>query len=256
MSGTTSPDSIAQFVKNYETGGGDYTATNPASTASGAYQFTNPTWLQYAPQAGVDTGLYPTAASAPPALQDAVFQQAYQTRGLADWTCPGCDAPLTAAYNANPSAVTSLPVLASTDPGFGGSSGSGVEEPSIDVGPTYNPSLPAGTPGSEYTPGGSTTQSGTTTGAAGAGALPSGTGTPVSVGLQPSATGIVSSLETAVGNWMSNAAATLFGSIENAALRMFLFIIAIVLLAIGLWKAMDPDGTKTKAALRTVAIAA
>src|SRR5581483_8270173 len=91
-----------------------YTATNPYSTASGAYQFTNPTWRRYASAAGVDLSQYPTAASAPPAVQDAVFNQAVSQNGLGDWTCPGCNPALTNYLQANPSQA-SLPIFASGD---------------------------------------------------------------------------------------------------------------------------------------------
>lgn len=112
--------SLSALVQRYESGG-NYAATNPTSTASGAYQFTNPTWNQYASQIGVDTSQYPTAASAPPAVQDAVFQQAVAQRGLGDWTCPGCNPALTSYLASNPSDAN-LPVFAGgTSPGTTGS---------------------------------------------------------------------------------------------------------------------------------------
>jgi hypothetical protein len=103
--------SLADLVKHYESGG-DYTQVNPQSQAAGAYQFLPSTWRQYAGQIGVNTGQYPTAAVAPPQVQDAVFQQAVARRGLGDWTCPGCDAPLSQYVANNPSA-TQLPVQGS-----------------------------------------------------------------------------------------------------------------------------------------------
>jgi hypothetical protein len=108
--------SLADFVKSYESGTpgvpgtGNYTAKNPGSTASGAYQYLDSSWRQFAGAAGVDVGLYPTAASAPPAVQDAVFQQTAQQVGLGPWTCPGCDPKLVSALNADPS-IGGLPVL-------------------------------------------------------------------------------------------------------------------------------------------------
>ena len=50
--------------------GSNYAATNPSSTASGAYQIINATWQMAASNVGIDTSAYPTAGSAPPYLQD------------------------------------------------------------------------------------------------------------------------------------------------------------------------------------------
>jgi hypothetical protein len=91
---------MAAVVKRFESGG-DYGAQNAHSSASGAYQFITPTWRQYASQIGVDTGQYPTAASAPPEVQDQVFAQAVSKRGLGDWTCPGCNPRLSAYLSGN-----------------------------------------------------------------------------------------------------------------------------------------------------------
>jgi hypothetical protein len=104
-------NSLADMVKYYETRGeaNPYTAVNPQSGAAGAYQFVPSTWRQYAGQMGVNTGQYPTANVAPPQVQDAVFSQAVAQRGLGDWTCPGCNAPLSQYVASNPGA-TQLPV--------------------------------------------------------------------------------------------------------------------------------------------------
>lgn len=103
-------NSLADLVQHYESGG-DYTAQSPTSTASGAYQFVTGTWRRFAAQIGVDTSRYPTAASAPASVQDQVFQQAVAARGLADWTCPGCNPALTNYLSANPGAAI-LPAFA------------------------------------------------------------------------------------------------------------------------------------------------
>jgi hypothetical protein len=93
--------SLADLVKHFESSG-DYTAVNPKSGAAGAYQFVPSTWRQYGSQLGIDTSAYPTASAAPPAVQDAVFQQAVAKRGLSDWTCPGCNPALSTYISTNP----------------------------------------------------------------------------------------------------------------------------------------------------------
>lgn len=55
-------DAILATIRQLESGG-DYTARARGSTASGAYQFLDSSWGRY--------GGYPTAAEAPPAVQDA-----------------------------------------------------------------------------------------------------------------------------------------------------------------------------------------
>ena len=107
-------------------GTSSYQAVNPSpsTTASGAYGFTNSTWAQYlgqiASSLGISSSAYPTAASAPPAVQDAVFNQAVSQNGLSDWLCPGCD-PALSSYVANTPGASSLP-LASPG-GAGGTAG-------------------------------------------------------------------------------------------------------------------------------------
>ncbi len=93
--------SLADLVKHFESGG-NYTAVNPSSGAAGAYQFVPSTWRQYGSQLGIDTSAYPTAAVAPPEVQDAVFKQAVAKRGLGDWTCPGCNPALSSYIAGNP----------------------------------------------------------------------------------------------------------------------------------------------------------
>lgn len=108
--------SLADLVQAFESGG-NYSAVNPNGGASGAYQFVPSSWLRFAGLAGVNTAQYPSAASAPPAVQDQVFAQAVATSGLSSWTCPGCNPQLSAFVSANPDAA-SLPTFAG-----GGASG-------------------------------------------------------------------------------------------------------------------------------------
>jgi hypothetical protein len=66
----TPPESavLAQIAAHES--GGDYSAKNPHSTASGAYQFIDSTWQYVANHTGKGTE-YATAAEAPAAVQDA-----------------------------------------------------------------------------------------------------------------------------------------------------------------------------------------
>lgn len=88
----------AAVVARYESSG-CVNNQNTRSTASGCFGFTNSTWTQYAPQAGVSLSQCPTAASCPVSSQFAVFAADVNSHGLSDWTCPGCDAGVSNAVN-------------------------------------------------------------------------------------------------------------------------------------------------------------
>ena len=65
-----------------------YQAQNPRSSASGAYQFIDSTWRNVSARAG--HGGYPTAASAPPEVQDQVAMWLYNNGGKSAWNGTGC----------------------------------------------------------------------------------------------------------------------------------------------------------------------
>lgn len=135
--------SLAELVKAHESRG-DYSAVNPQSGAGGAYQFVPSTWRAYGSQAGVDLGQYPTAQSAPSDVQDAVFAQAVNKRGLGDWTCPGCDPALNSYLQSNPGAAN-LPVFGSQAPTGLGTTVAGAGQPVVPApapaSPGPNPAL-------------------------------------------------------------------------------------------------------------------
>ena len=74
-------------VRHHESRG-DYGAQNPRSSASGAFQFVDGTWRTVSRSAGHPG--YPTAASAPPWVQDAVAIHTVRTVGRSPWAGTGC----------------------------------------------------------------------------------------------------------------------------------------------------------------------
>ncbi|MDE9366365.1 transglycosylase family protein [Luteipulveratus sp. YIM 133132] len=70
---------VLEAIKQCESGG-DYTAQNPSSSASGAYQFLTSTWQSLNASQG-----YATAASAPASVQDAAALELYQAQGTSPW---------------------------------------------------------------------------------------------------------------------------------------------------------------------------
>jgi len=106
MSGASyfTPEGL-QDLQGYESSGNP-AAQSQKSTASGLYGFLNSTWQEYAPQAGVDIGQYPTAASAPTDVQTSVAQ----ITPASNWLCPGCDAGITNEVANNPSLLSPTPV--------------------------------------------------------------------------------------------------------------------------------------------------
>lgn len=68
-----------EAIKSCESGG-NYSAVNASSGASGAYQFLDSTWQSMSAAAG-----YATAASAPESVQDAAAIELYNAQGTTPW---------------------------------------------------------------------------------------------------------------------------------------------------------------------------
>lgn len=105
MSPTPQQQSLLNAIKARESGGNYGVTISQATcdqlmgysgatcTASGAYQMINATWLTAAQAVGVDTSQYPTAASAPPAAQDAAALWLLQKYGPNSSMTWGSSAP-------------------------------------------------------------------------------------------------------------------------------------------------------------------
>ena len=83
----TPPGGFLACVRAHESGG-NYQAENPVSTASGAYQFLDSTWQTMSARAG-HSG-WGHAASAPPAVQDAVAIHTVNSGWSSAWNGTGC----------------------------------------------------------------------------------------------------------------------------------------------------------------------
>jgi Transglycosylase-like domain len=285
MSGSTSTlgfSSLAAMVQHFESGGNYGVTTKTAgSTASGAYQFTNQSWQAYATAAGVDTSQYPTAASAPPAVQDAVFANTVQSVGLQPWTCSGCDPALSSYIAQNPTAA-SLPISGygantagngtfAASPNGGGTTGNSTVYDGYDasgnyLGGTTDPSAYPIPGASSYSnvPSGSTTTGGTGSTGSLTGAGSTGAGSPgelldepfsfgLTSGLAQAVDGWISSAETATGNAFRGAMSGILGTAQNWFLRFILILVGLVILTIALWRIVDPDGSKTRTVVEAAA---
>jgi hypothetical protein len=244
--------SLSGLVKAYESSGGNYTAQNPRTTASGAYQFTDPTWQRFASGAGVDIAQYPTAASAPPVVQDQVFSHTVSQVGLQPWTCTGCNANISNYVAAND--VSSLPV-------FEGGLPAGASGSPIMLASAQGPAPGAAPGGIEYDP--SIDPLGAGVGGSGslldipAGLATQGATTIVGLGsgLQQTVTGWLGSVETSVGNAVTGVFKTLFEGAQNWLVRGLLIFVGIVLIALAIWALLNRSETVQRAS-RSLASAA
>jgi uncharacterized protein (TIGR02594 family) len=76
MGGGNDPNKILSTIRQMESGN-SYTAQNPTSSASGAYQFIDSTWQSLTKKAGIGTE-FKSAKDAPPAIQDQIAQMHLQ----------------------------------------------------------------------------------------------------------------------------------------------------------------------------------
>jgi hypothetical protein len=83
----TPPGGFLACVRRHESGG-DYTAKNPNSTASGAYQYLDSTWRTMSARAG-HRG-WSSARYAPPHIQDAVAIYTVNSGWRSAWNGTGC----------------------------------------------------------------------------------------------------------------------------------------------------------------------
>lgn len=81
------PGGFLACVRRHESGG-SYTAKNPNSTASGAYQFLDSTWRTMSARAG-HSG-WGSARHAPPHVQDAVAIYTVNSGWRSAWNGTGC----------------------------------------------------------------------------------------------------------------------------------------------------------------------
>lgn len=108
-----------EAIKQCESGG-SYTAQNPTSTASGAYQFLTSTWRSLDASAG-----YATAASAPASVQDAAALELYQQSGTTPWNASrGCWSGNVGASGATGSATSASTSTTSSAAGTADTAGS------------------------------------------------------------------------------------------------------------------------------------
>jgi hypothetical protein len=78
-------DQVSPWITQFESGNQNI-LNGQGSTASGYWQITNPTWQEFAPQVGVNLSQYPTAMSAPMAVQGSVAQAIFNARGIEPWS--------------------------------------------------------------------------------------------------------------------------------------------------------------------------
>lgn len=238
-------------------------------TASGYYQFTNTTWRQGAAWAGVDTSQYPTAISAPYDVQTQVANSVLDHVGMQPWSGSKANTYLNQIDSGQNVNLITSPV-----DGGSGVSGTGYSTaltgtPHVTVeDPTTGQPVTTSGSGSGTSGTGTTTTTSDPTGTGSTGLLgkgsgytpPAQTGGPSTVGLSPGTTSIIGNwitgAENAVGGAFKQAFTYVFSGIADWFLRGGLVLVGVILVALALWRLMDPDMSKTKAMMADVVPAA
>jgi hypothetical protein len=258
-------ESGGRNVNNQQGPGG-----TPASSASGYYQMIDSTWQQSARWAGIDTTQYPRAINAPFDVQTQAANALIDHQGLQPWAGSRANSLI----NQIDSGQSPRLVYGPTD-GSGttqiadGTPGGGFgDHPVVTTGPDGIATTTV-TPNPSQTAGGGTGNTAAGAGASAPGYLPpSTTGGPFAFGLVPglaaavqsdvastqqTAQTIATGAETATGNAFRTAWAGALGAAENWVERWFLVIAAIAIIALALWRIMDPSGDKLGGFVRKAA---
>lgn len=250
--------------------GGNYTAQNPGSTASGAYQFLNSTWQQYQSQYNQAYGTdynYPAAYQAPPSVQDQVASITPVSNWGGTWAGSG------GANAANP-AYTQLSPLSSDELASYGNYAEGYNS-GLTSQPDFTDSAIEGldsnlsgltdeqfvaaenansTGTSFISPTASGLQGLPTGGEQFVGTIPAGSAGALSMipGAMLSANiGLGSGVANDVSTWVQSlghsvvqgfdsAVEGVIGPVSNWVLRGFIILIAIVIVAVALWSLAGP----------------
>jgi hypothetical protein len=233
--------SIFDTIAGAESGHRNIPASDPSSTASGFFQINNPTWQQFAPQAGVNLAQFPTAMSAPADVQT----QVASVIPLGRWTN---FAPATAAAvqrdfgTLNPSDT-----LGTINASHGGGT---LAQTGVNTGGLSTPTQ-QGT-GASNAPGGGTfggTTGTTTDPLSGLDVPPAGTGYELNLGVQAPLAKFLSDTAQAAVKTITEPAKAFLGELGNWFTRGIVILLGLLLLAFALWRVMDPGGEKLKAAV-------
>jgi hypothetical protein len=202
-----------------------YTPQGVRSSASGLYGYLDSTWQTYAPQAGVDTTLYPRAYMAPASVQT----QVALITPTWNWTCHTC--------NDTASSLARNPSNVSDTPASGATVATGPDT-QVGAGATYDPATgqaidPSNSPTSQ--PPSSTPTSPDT----------SSWGQSISLGLmsgfQQKLQEWITSISKGVYDAITTPLQNFFGQAINWFERGFLIVVGLVIAGVALWKLMTPE---------------